>query len=599
MRAQLLIDKGKYKWKLRPDALHEGQPAELNWQHLLPPGVGKKYERSRLIASSKAFMLIKIEQPIRKWRSDLAASTVMNWYTLLRVLVQWMVNEGTWSFSALTDDKITAFLTSRESRHSIGPPSRRYIQSYIDLFEDLWTFRKSYLGAIRINVQEFEDEIWAECQARDARPWRAIDEDSALALVFDSLEWIRDYGPFVVETVQRIYTEQGKWVGLSTHQKKKRSTDLFASISASPLYEEMSRKCGAAKSGAGIARVFTCTVGAAMNVLLFTVGQRVSELLRLDKGCVQHKTSPDGVVISYIYGIAAKKGGLDRLWVAGEPVPEVVAWLEEVYKLARSATGLEALFISRTSGSSIPLPGRKLRRMTTASPVTAMRAFANSPFRKARPPIKNLHPHAARKTFAAFVVCRDKTALQALSLHFGHAFRAFTDGAYAGNLELQKLLSEANRQELDRALCELLSSTSLAGRAAKPVKQYMNESSGTRFRGKLLLRRTVDKLIAEGVRLAPCNWGYCLYSQPLSACGGTHNSPNELTRSPEVCSGCANFVVSDAHAAWWNERTKNDEEFLKQEGLPAQTQGVVEQRLEKSKAILRDLVLARKSRSAQ
>lgn len=235
MRAQLLIHKGKYRWVLRPDALYEGQAAELNWQHFLPTGVGTKYERSRLIASSKAFMLTKIEQPIRKWRSDLAASTVMNWYTLVRVLVQWMVGEGIWSFSALTDDKIMIFLSGRKSRSSGGPASRRYLQSYIDLFEDLWTFRKYYLGAIRINVREFEDDIWMQCKARDARPWQAIDESSALALIFDSLEWIREYGPFVVETVQRIYTEQGKWVGMSSHQKKKRSTDLFASISTAPL----------------------------------------------------------------------------------------------------------------------------------------------------------------------------------------------------------------------------------------------------------------------------------------------------------------------------------------------------------------------------
>jgi hypothetical protein len=265
-----------------------------------------------------------------------------------------------------------------------------------------------------------------------------------------------------------------------------------------------------------------------------------------------------------------------------------VKWVEELHARARTTADLKALFVTRTQGSSIPLPRRKLRRMSTSSPVSAMQAFANAPFRAIKFRNENLHPHAARKTFAAFVVRRDKTALEALSLHFGHAYRAFTDGAYAGNLELQKLLNQADREELGRALAELLSSPNLAGRAAPAVESFT--ANGVRFRGKLVLQRSVDELISRGINVAPCNWGYCLYSQPTSSCGGDRIGPNELRRSPDVCASCANFVVSNAHVSWWNSRVERDEAFLANTAVPSQTREFVGKRLEKSQQILRQLI---------
>jgi len=596
MRSQVISCQGKYKWTLARGALYDGRQLELNWLKFLPDGVGTKYNRARLVAGAKEFLLVRLERPVRKWRSDISAVTFAGWFTQLRGFVRWMVANNIWQFGELAPDHVISFLKSRKARHGNAPPSRVWIEGYMSLFDDMWAHRHAYVGPIRFNPRESEDEVWVECRVREGKPWRAIEELAALALLVDSLQWIRTHGEFFVDASRRIFEVQSKWVGLSRYQQKRLSTALFASICADPRFEEISAKCGASKTGAGLAHAFTCTTGAAINVLLFTIGQRVSELMRLDTGCLLRETTANGVPISYIKGIAAKKSGLERMWVAGDPVPEVIEWLEDLYAPARAESGLGALFVKRTSGSAIPLPGRKLGRMSVASPVTAMRAFARAPFRSARPEIKGLHPHAARKTFAAFVVSRDKTALEALSLHFGHAYRAFTDGAYAGNLELQQLLSEADRRELGRALSDLLSSSRLAGRAAESVRQF--KRSPIRFRGKLFLQRTVDDLIARGVRLAPCNWGYCLYSQSLSACGGDEGGPNDLRRSPEVCAGCANFVVSDAHAAWWNARVKSDEDFLKHPGLPEQTRVLVLGRLDKSRQVLRDLISTAKQRGA-
>jgi integrase len=587
-RTRAIHSKGRNKWILLSGELHDNIQIELNWNQFIEPGIGSNYQRTRLIAGTKNFLLARLERSQRKWSDTISASYVNACFSNLRTISRWMVSNGIWRFADLSPDDVIEFLRSRRARHSDGIPTKGRVLSYITLFEDLWIHRHSYHCAICFNVREFEDEIWIQCPVRDEVAWKGIDEMGALALLSDSLDWIRDYGRFFIDIFNLLHDNQKKWIGISQYRKSRLSTELFRRICEDPIYLDISAKCGTAKTGAGLARAFTITLGAAINFLLLTIGFRVSELVRLDINCVKILTDFDNMPTHYVEGIAAKAGGARRSWVVGEPIPEIIGWLEELYRAARSSTGLQALFISRSQGSTIPLPGRKLRRMSSASPITAMLAFSKAPFRKGRPTIENLHPHAARKTFASFVVSRDKSALESLSLHFGHAFRAFTDGAYAGNLDLQKILAAADRQELGHALSELLSSSRLAGRGAFGVEEC--KISSRRFKGKLVLQRTVDALIQKGVQLAPCNWGYCLYSQSMSACQGSSSGPNEIRRSPDVCAGCMNFVVSKKHESWWNSRAKRDEEYLQNDDLPDQTREFVTARLQKSKDILRQLL---------
>ena len=68
----------------------------------------------------------------------------------------------------------------------------------------------------------------------------------------------------------------------------------------------------------------TITLGAAVTLLLFMVGLRVGELVRLDVDCLEEQESPTGLPITFIKGVAAKASGRKRRWVAGEPLPSVI-----------------------------------------------------------------------------------------------------------------------------------------------------------------------------------------------------------------------------------------------------------------------------------
>jgi hypothetical protein len=200
-----------------------------------------------------------------------------------------------------------------------------------------------------------------------------------------------------------------------------------------------------------------------------------------------------------------------------------------------------------------------------------MLTFARASFRENSPTVGRLHPHVARKTFARFVVLRDKRALETVAYHFGHIHQSVTDGHYVGSdIELAKLVAQEGRKDLAKGLTDLLNARFVSGKAGAAIFS-MKTSAAKEFRGRKGLQQLVEKLIDDGVQLAPCDWGYCVYSQALSACSGDSRGPNAIRRSPDVCAGCKNFAVTEKHRPWWESRLHNDDSFLDRKDLPQQT----------------------------
>lgn len=585
-----LFDRSLHVWELETGPLYRNVPLKLHWLRAIPPNRGTQYQRERLIQSMKGLMESLID--LGGEGGPLGAGSINNYFQQLRRVVAWMTGRGIWAFRDLKpSDVVDYFACLQEGRER--PLCENTVWAKEALFSRMWHLREKYLMPLQFNPFVVESEIRRIVKTRRAEPWRHLDEELALPLLKDALDWIRVHGPAIKDMVRKIWAERRAHVGLKKGAVSKRVRSLYLAILSDPAIQKIASELQieGAHSGVVLTRIMTATEGACIVALLFLVGMRASELTRLDANCLMQLGEPGVDQRTVLQGIAAKRRGMQRTWPASDHTAEVVQFLVDLYAEIRSFTGQSSLLLGKTSATPIPLPGRKLIRFGPEALPLRMHAFVNSPHRGAGSEIR-LHAHMARKTFARFVVMRDKSALESLSYHFGHVNSAITDGSYIGvDVGLAKLLREEDRKDLAEALMDLLSSGALGGKAGKSILKVTDQASSARtaFRGKRSLRVTVDRLIDKGVRLAPCDWGYCVYSMATSACGGDEMGPNSVRRAPDVCATCSNFSVTERHKHYWNERLRRDEEFLKRPGLSDQTKQVVLARAVQSQGVLESL----------
>lgn len=595
-----IIGKGLQVWELATGPLYHHIPIKIKWLRAIPPNRGTKYQRERLIQSMKGLLEAVIEQGGEG--GPLSAASIDNHYKQIRRIVAWMTERDIWAFRDLKPSDLVDIIVARGALRE-RPLSELTVRAIEDVFRRMWQLRERYMMPLRFDPALVESEIRLTVRTRSTEPWRPLDEEYALPLLKDALDWIRTHGQPIIEMVRSLWAERRSHVGLSRYARVRRVQAHYQSLLEDPGIHRIAQmlQADASMPDSAVAKIMTTTEGACVVALLFLVGMRASELLSLEADCLTFVEQPGSDEHTLLKGIAAKRGGMNRTWAASDDVAEVVKFLIELYAEIRGATNQVALLLGKTSGAPIPLPGRRIIRLTAQSLRPRLLAFANSPHRGGGVDLQ-FHAHMARKTFARFVVMRDKTALDSLAYHYGHVHSAITDGSYVGaDIGLAKLIREEDRADLATALMDLLSSGAIGGKAGKNFNQFADyaASGKTSFRGKRGLHATVEKLIEDGIRLAPCDWGYCVYSKAMSACGGDEAGPNRVQRAPDVCAGCQNFSVTDRHRPYWNERAKRDEEFLKRTGLPEQTREIVLGRVARSQEILSSLTSVAGKRPAR
>lgn len=593
----------KSKWYLKTTALRDPTlPAPfIDWSTLFEGAVGgTKHERAALLQSARGLLAAMIENPATKGshqlpRNGVVAATVYNWFIEIRHFVWWLVRQGRWSFSSVTSIEFYEYLVTR-GRGKTGSrlKSITYATRFA-IYRRMWLLRGSYKNPLNINPETLE--IDPPRRGREHSSWKALDDDVALPLIGDALMFAERFGDLMVEVHETIWRDSNR-VGLAKWQRRAERTRLYKLLEQDPRVAELRDflQMGGQKTHHVLASAIGLIKGACITVILFFVGMRIGELARLDVDCIEDvglQSYPDSV---YLRGVAAKQRGRSRRWIGSVEVRAAVSMIIKLNACARTAgESPSALFLSHRCGYFLNAR-RKLCRTGATTLTKHLKGFAQARFRSSAPKVARIHPHMARKTFARFVVRRDKRALGSLSRHYGHISSAITDGHYVGaDIELEKLLSEESRADLANALHELLSAPHVGGKAADKIGGM--RASAVEFRGKRGVTRLVERLIDQGVVLAPCDWGFCVYSQAHSACKGSERGPNEVLRSPDVCSSCSNFAVTERHRGWWEARLLRDEEFLKQPALTEQAVAWVTRRSDQSRKIVSSLLpLSRKAK---
>jgi len=343
-------------------------------------------------------------------------------------------------------------------------------------------------------------------------------------------------------------------------------------------------------------------------VISYLVGPRVSEVLSLQAGCVKPLSREDGgtdadlaVISGSIFKLEADYYGRRHNWVAPPPAVHAVFVLEALSAPHRQRTGRTDLWLrpaSRHLGASEWQPDTSVsvwipRAEWVNQGLRRLSKWFALPSHEGRP--WKLSTHQGRKTFARFAALRDRTSLFALAQHLGHRDRAITDRGYVGTD--YSLAREIGANILDQSVSaweHMLSQPRLGGRAGQEILATRPRFHGAHMKQDI---RSYARLLADaGLTLGLCDWGFCVYRQPYSACLGTAHGPNPVRREPSTCSRCRNFAVSAEHRPYWEDQARRYEALLNEPALPTQSLKIARERLVEALAVLQSIDVDGKER---
>jgi integrase len=597
-----VITESKNSWYFSNHALHEGRTFSIDWSTFHFELIEKKHDRHIFISSAKEFLRAVIKQ-LPSIAAQSSPGSMANFGRLLRRLIRWMIEKEIYRFSFLEEDHMVAFVESRFEANG-KPLTDKSLRTYILLFERLWDLRFQYKAALKKDPYKIQKLYLLQRSSQPTARWDPIPLEAAVPLLRDAIEWIDNEAQILLKVIHEHNLLRGNLRGVTKAEMRRKSCEAYKSLSNSSTdFKALQQSLAGSIDNDDVKEAIRCcshlSYGAAITIILFFSGIRCSELLSLRLGCNTRRMHGDGTKYWYIEGVAAKKGGHAKAWVVPEPVITAIRFLEDLHSLTVGDLENDYLFAIPNGNGVLPPPYVSVRRLWPSTVATFLRMFARSRARE-MPTNKDvrLHPHQARKTFARFVVIRDKRGLEALAQHYGHLYTALLDRMYVGSdIDLYDLVDRESERDLEEGLTDLLKSNSLGGSAGNMLAEIRREAQ-LRYRGKTALTSLVKQLIREGVTLAPCDWGYCVYAQDQSACGGDNRGPNQVNREPGTCSTCGNFAVTEKHRGWWEARVKREQLFLQQPNLSAQTIEVVRSRLKKSEEVLISLNRSMTSRSS-
>lgn len=567
----------------------------LNWAFKIGDGRFTDPKWRAWCEATKTFLWsLKADPP--PGRRPVHESTLVSTFKLLRLLIRWMASEGYRSFAELNREASERFMAALARRPGTRSPSLTCAtqHQYRNLLVSL------YLQGARYPEVRIEDPFpgrdrgWLKKHA-GRLPYTP--DPIAVALVSAALRLIGTPAEEILalrDLAQSAYDEalRGK---LTPTKASFAVVDAISAWHFSTLPGEAAPWNPAPiKSTKTVRQLIDRLYEACFVVVAYLIGARVSEIVGLKVGCIEHRRSAaDGESFAYlvgsIYKTAPQAQGKVHRWVAPPAVERAISVMERLSRPLRERAGREELWLI-SSSTGLLGPEARIALPSSGGIATRLnRSFApyiDLPLHQGKR--WRLNTHQGRKTFARFVGKRDRTGLHALQVHFGHVSRVMTDQGYVGtDFALDELIDRQAQEETRAALEELLTATSLAGKSGRLI------ASRSQFRGRTHsgeLKAYVEFLMSEtDLRLGACDWGYCVYRMEASACAGNEKGPNPVLRTESVCVSCANFAVTSKHRPVWEARRARHVELLKQPKLDPQSRAVTEARIAECDRLLAQL----------
>lgn len=588
---------GDAVWIFEPtNALEEVRPVRLHWDFALQDGRRFTDERYAPLLQTSRQLIALIR--CRSLCSGLAlrASTVAHSFFSLRLLLRWMDQEGFNRFADLDATALLQFQRSLTERAGVARTTlaATTVQRHLYLLTCLYRFRDELDDALQIDPfpgHSHREAAGVREAQRQPRPHTP--DGVAVALVQGAIDMVTNDAAHILRA-REVYAEAmaaarergcvaHACTGAATRALKRTNADLV--VTARPI-----------RSVHEFALEIDMLYAACFVVISYLVGPRVSEILHLQAGCVQHRrngTADDAitVIVGAIFKRQPDYHGLPHEWVAPPPAALAISVLEALSAGHRTQAGRGELWLHRRRGNGATqwqhrCPGR-LQIPSTLRMNGLLRRFGawlGLPDHQGK--AWQLTTHQGRKTFARFVALRDGSSLFALAQHLGHCERAMTDHGYAGSD--YRLSREIESEILEQSVAaweQMLAAPGLGGRAGAEIVAKRPRFRGTRI--KQDLKSYARLLVDAGLVLGVCDWGFCVYREEHSACLGNAVGPHPARREPSTCARCKNFAVSTQHRPYWAEQARRSEMLLNEPALPIQTLRIVRERLNEARSLIR------------
>jgi integrase len=588
------------QWVLAPtSALHEDRPVVIRWAFTLPNGrLFTRRQYAALLESAREHLSL-IRVGFGRSRTGCAGSSLRLYFQCMRALIRWMIQEGLQRFADLDAELVADFTRAVSQRRgrTRSTISRETLSHYYRVLTGLYQHR----GTVRDTLQI---DPFPGLSVRAATP--GSDEGNPESYTPDVVAIPLIQGAIELLNATAFRTLALRESCLQTYQRLRaakvdRRTARLAVLSA--LYEiTIDTPLGPYRfdSHRSLSSLIDLLYGACFVVISYLVGPRVSEILRLQAGCVQPFDKPGSDVslsIAAIVGAIYKAEsyhGRRHQWIAPPPAIHAITVLEALSEPHRARSGRADLWQRpriRDLGIDEWLPDSTmtLRVSDTRSANERVNRFVKwlgVPRYKGRR--WKFSSHQGRKTFARFVALRDRTALYALAQHLGHRDVRQTDQAYVGTD--YQLHHEIETEVLDQSISAwelMLSARTLGGRMGAEVLARRPRFRGSRVKQEI---RAYARMLAEtGLTLGVCEWGYCVYREEVSACHGSPTAPDPVRREPSTCARCKNFSLTDAHRPYWIEQVDRYQRILNDPALPTQTLKIARTRLDEARALIRSM----------
>lgn len=566
-------------------------------------------EWADLIHEAKLFVLSLKERNQRG--ENVKAEGLPSVYYRSLYLVRWMAKADITSFAKITPDVAESFLEDlrwAKGRGAEDPRALDTLASYVDIVCRLYeqrVFTTSKRGE-RMPEHPFRGQTAFAvagkiADRKERRGWiQPVPDEVWLPTVTAALAWLEEPARLVVqlgeivigvdESTPDLPADGGHMWGVALADDGVLSEWLKIEAQARWPGLRPDRYI----ENAVVRRLYkmllsdlrdACTI-----VVQAMLGLRISEVAGLKAEPLGKETGwPDcvhiGPSLSGLNEIFYVKGYVFK----GKPNPEPTDWvagsrplgtphlpsavkallvLEEAFRYWRRRWESEELLVGLGGGLHRTAIDRGVAEIASASLAAGQQRFVR---RRVELPDSHrqwrLSTHQWRKSFALYMVRSDERSLAAVSDHFKHLSVASTDQSYVGtDAELLGLMNDAGVRSAARTLLDACEGkTTVSGRMAETVeKRAPDILKACKAFGPEAQK--IDSLTAmlneDDIRVWTSDWGRCLFRAEKARCHieaegkieSRARQPNQAHRHPNVCCGCANLLVTDAHGDFWRER---------------------------------------------